>query len=96
MPMNYKLVMDDTTIFNNKNISSENIFSNNFFFLSGNVFTFFIFHITNIWYLVFKTLIIIEKLILKPAYKNQNIYHITSLIYVTITCDHNSIISRLI
>ena len=86
MPVNYKLVVDDTTIFSNKNISSGNIFSNNFFLL-GNVFTFFIFHITNVWYLVFKTLIIIEKLILKPAYKNQNIYHITSL--VINICNHN-------
>ena len=86
MPMNYKLLLGDTTIFSNKNISSGYIFSNNFF-LSGNVFTFFIFHITNVWYLVFKTLIIIEKLILKPAYKNQNIYHITSL--VINICKHN-------
>ena len=55
--------------------------------LSGNVFTFFIFHITNVWYLVFKTLIIMEKLILKPTYKNQNVYHITSL--VINICNHN-------
>ena len=57
MPMNYKLIVDDITIFNNKDISSKYKKKN----LSGNIFTFFIFHITNVWYLVFKTLTIMKK-----------------------------------
>ena len=57
MPMNYKLIVDDITIFNNKYISSKYKKKN----LSGNIFTFFIFHITNVWYLVFKTLTIMKK-----------------------------------
>ena len=53
MPMNYKVVVDDITIFSNKNISSGNIFSNNFFFCQEMYlhFLFFILQMYGIWYL---------------------------------------------
>ena len=53
MPVNYKLVVDDTTIFSNKNISSGNIFSNIFFFCLEMYlhFLFFILQKYGIWYL---------------------------------------------